>query len=229
MGHWQHRCTGCIVDAWVREARRARAEREEALRALLLRKGALLSARYARGWFGARRQRAAQRRCAAARASLLGAAWRGWLRLIEARRRREDLEWLFGPDMGGLEAQLETKALQVIATLRDEARAATQLQSAAHEARGMRPQAGSGLHTATGGVCIRPQAGVHVRVPGDAHMVSGMGVCAWLQAWVYAHGCMRMVAGDPARDGGAARLDHGRRARGGALQGGEVAARAGGR
>ena len=109
MGHWQHRCTGCILDAWVREARRARAEREEALRALLLRKGALLSARYARGWFGARRQRAAQRRCAAARASLLGAAWRGWLRLIEARRRREDLEWLFGPAMGGLEAQLESK------------------------------------------------------------------------------------------------------------------------
>ena len=250
MGHWQHRCTGCILDAWVREARRARAEREEALRALLLRKGALLSARYARGWFGARRQRAAQRRCAAARASLVGAAWRGWLRLIEARRRREDLEWLFGPDMGGLEAQLETKALQVIATLRDEARAATQLQSAAHEARGIRPQAGSAyghtrgracirpqagsaLHTATGGVgsayghtrgrvCIRPQAGVHVRVPGDAHVVAGVSTHG------VRHGCMRMVAGDTARDGGAARLDHGRRARGGALQGGEVAARAGG-
>ena len=219
MGHWQHRCTGCIVDAWVREARRARAEREEALRALLLRKGALLSARYARSWFGARRQRAAQRRCAAARASLVGAAWRGWLRLMEARRRREDLEWLFGPDMGGLEAQLETKALQVIATLRDEARAATELQSAAHEARGIRsrPQAGSGLHTATGG---------------GARVDSRHG-CTWLHARVYVHGCMhgcmRMVAGDPARDGGAALVDHGRRARGGALQGGEVTARAGGR
>jgi hypothetical protein len=35
--------------------------------------------------------------------------------------------------MGGLEAQLETKALQVIATLREEARVASELQSAAHE------------------------------------------------------------------------------------------------
>jgi hypothetical protein len=133
MAHWHHRCTGCILDAWRAEARRARAEREEALRALLLRKGAVLSARFARGWFGAAARRRTLRRRAAARASLVGVAWRGWLRLIEARRRREDLEWLFGPAMGGLEAQLETKALQVIATLREEARAASELQSAAHE------------------------------------------------------------------------------------------------
>ena len=87
-----------------------------------------------RGWFGAAARRRTLRRRALARASLLGLAWRGWLPLIEERRRREDLEWLFGPGLGGLEAQLEAKALQVIATLREEARANTERQAAAHEA-----------------------------------------------------------------------------------------------
>ena len=125
---------GCILRSWVGEARRARAERDAALRALLLRKGVVLSARYARGWFGAAARRRALRRRAAACASMLGAAWRGWLQLIEARRRREQLEWLFGEGMSGLETQLEAKALQVAATLRDEARTASEQQTAAHEA-----------------------------------------------------------------------------------------------
>jgi len=111
---WLHSTLYQCMGAWAQETRRVRDERDAVLRAQLMRRGATMGARYARGWFEAGRARQAKKRLALAKLSLLGASFRGWGKLIEARRRREMLEWLFGDGLEGLHEGVQTAARPMI-------------------------------------------------------------------------------------------------------------------
>ena len=102
----------CFV-AWAEEARTQREERDAVLRQKLLRNGALMSVKVVRAWFdfSARRRAAKRRVCFGA--SHAGAAFRTWLLLIDAKRRREFLEWALGPDMAVLGGKLRQATKQL--------------------------------------------------------------------------------------------------------------------
>lgn len=92
--------------AWANEARAQREERDAALRQALLRNGALLEAKIVRAWFEWRTKRLKNKHKVCWRLSYAGCAFRAWLGLIDAKRRREFLEWALGPDLSILNGKL---------------------------------------------------------------------------------------------------------------------------
>ena len=85
--------------AWATEARTQREERDAKLREQLLRNGALLEVKIVRAWFDWRTERLKNKYKVVWKISPAGAAFRAWLGLIDAKRRREFLEWALGPDL----------------------------------------------------------------------------------------------------------------------------------
>ena len=88
----------CFI-AWRDEARNERESRDSALRAQLLKKGNLLGVRVVKAWFEWRAERLKAKYKVVWKISHAGYAFRAWLSLIDAKRRREFLEWALGPDM----------------------------------------------------------------------------------------------------------------------------------
>ena len=64
----------------------------------------------ARAWFDYRAKRAVVKKWVVFKCSAAGCAFRAWLQLIDAKRRREFLEWaLGGPDMSVLNTKLKSE------------------------------------------------------------------------------------------------------------------------
>ena len=94
----------CFI-SWADEARAQRDERDAALRAQLMKKGSVLGVRVVQAWFAWNAQRRAARRRIGWGVSAAGKAFRSWLLLIDAKRRREFLEWALGPNMSHLQSR----------------------------------------------------------------------------------------------------------------------------
>jgi len=93
--------------AWANEARTQREERDEVLRKALLKNGALMEVKVVRAWFDWRTERLKNKHKCLWKISPAGAAFRGWLALIDAKRRREFLEWALGPDLSVITGKLK--------------------------------------------------------------------------------------------------------------------------
>ena len=99
--------------AWAIEARTQREERDAVLRQALLRNGAMMEVKVVRAWFDWRTTRLAGKRRVVWRISPAGTAFRAWQMLIDAKRRREFLDWALGPEMSLITGKLKaaTKTL----------------------------------------------------------------------------------------------------------------------
>jgi hypothetical protein len=99
--------------AWALEARTQREERDAVLRQALLRNGAMMEVKVVRAWFDWRTTRLAGKRRVVWRISPAGTAFRAWQMLIDAKRRREFLDWALGPEMSLITGKLKaaTKTL----------------------------------------------------------------------------------------------------------------------
>ena len=94
--------------AWADEARAQREERDAILRRKLLQNGALLEVKVVRAWFDWRTRRLAGKRRVGWAISPAGCAFRAWQRLMDAKRRREFLDWALGPDMSVLTGRFKS-------------------------------------------------------------------------------------------------------------------------
>ena len=91
---------------------------------------------------------------------MLGASFRGWGRLIEAKRRREMLEWLFGDGLEGLHEGVQQAARPMIDELqaasahaRQEAEATSERLREEMAAKGLEP-----LATGASAPVFKPEA-----------------------------------------------------------------------
>lgn len=106
----------CFI-AWRDAAVEARVERDTLLREQLLRNGSMQCVKIVRAWFEWRGRRLAAKYKIMWTISPAGCAFRAWQQLIDAKRRRDFLEWALGPDMSHLQTKLKAATRSITETM----------------------------------------------------------------------------------------------------------------